>query len=104
MRSIIDEIANAETEAEKLRADAVAAARERVVQAKNDAEKRLNHAETNEREKTRKALEDADREGNALSESILADMRAEAEKQCAAADGKMDGAVSYLLEKVRGIV
>ena len=103
MRSIIDEIANAESTAEQLRQDALTDAREKIVQAKLDAEKQLASSEAREREETRRALEAADAEGAALSKAILTDMNEAAKEQCEAAYGRLDEAVTYLLRKVQGI-
>lgn len=103
MRSIIDEIADAESAAEQRRQDAQIEAREQIVQARLGAEKRLADAETRERDATREALLEADREGGALAASILTEMDAEAEQQCAAAADRLDQAVAYLLKKVQGL-
>lgn len=104
MRSIIDEIAEAESTAERMRQDALTDARERILQARNDAEKRLSAAESEERNCTRKALEEADQKGSELTAVILADLEGAANAQCEAADGKTDQAVAYLLGKVQGIL
>ena len=55
MRSIIDEIAQAEAQAEQIRQDAAVSARELLQKARVDAEQGLQSLNDEEREKTRLA-------------------------------------------------
>lgn len=103
MRSIIDEIAAAETQADEIRQNAVVAARELMLEKKNAADAAYAAQEGVEREKTRTALEQAENEGAALTKTILADLAETADQQCAAAAEKLPEAVAYLMKKVQGL-
>ena len=66
MRSIIDEIAQAEAQAEQIRQDAAVSARELLQKARVDAEQGLQSLNDEEREKTRLALNRRDGKAMAL--------------------------------------
>ena len=100
MRSIIEEVAAAEQQAEEIRQQAVAAAREAVSFAQADAETLLSDADIAERDKTREALANAEREGDAAAQGILQDMQKEADALCAKAHERTAEAVAYLMKKV----
>lgn len=101
MGSIIDQIAQAEAHAEQIRQDAAAAAKDSLIKARAEAAETMQSVEKTEREATRAALEQAEREGEALSAELLGQMDAQAEEICAAAEARVEGVVSYIIEKVR---
>lgn len=100
MHSIIDEIAEAEKQAEEIRQQAAAQARESISFAQADAATALSDAEIAERDKTRAALLQAEQDGDALAQTILSDMAKEADELCARARERSAEAVSYLVKKV----
>lgn len=100
MRSIIDEISAAEREAEEIRQQAAAAAREAISFAQADAETALSDADIAERDKTREALAKAEREGDAIAQQILLSMEQEADTLCAGARERSAEAVTYLVKRV----
>lgn len=101
MRSIIDEIALAEQQADQIRQQAVAAARERVSAAGEEAEKAMAVLDEAERLKTRNALEKAEQEGEGMAVELRARMEQDADALCRLAGGRVDACVDYLLKKVR---
>lgn len=103
MRSIIDEIARAEQQADEIRATAASSAREMISSAKAETEQALIQQESEEREKNRAALENAERDGAALAEELQKQIEAEADKLCSAAEKQVDSAIEYLLKKVQEI-
>lgn len=100
MRSIIDEIAAAELEADAIRQRAAAEARETLGFAQSDAETALSDAEIAERDKTREALQNAEYEGEAMAQKMLQDMEHEADALVEKARQRHADAVSYLVKKV----
>ncbi len=100
MRSIIDEIARAEADAEQIRQSAATALREQTVKAKADAQTRLTEIENAERNQTREALESAATDGDAMAKELLCKMTQDAEAVCGAANAKMTDAIDYLVKKV----
>ena len=100
MRSVIEEIAQAEQQAEEIRQNAAALARELTQKAKQDAVESLASLESDERAALASALETAKQQGERISKELLADMEQEADAVCNAASAKLDQAVSYLLDKV----
>ena len=100
MRSIIEEISEAERRADEIRQQAVLKAREDISFAQSDAEAALSDADRTGREATREALLAAERDGDAIAQTILDRMNGEAEQLCAAAEAHTEEAVQYLLKKV----
>lgn len=100
MRSIIDEIAAAEREADEIRQQAAARAREAISFAQADAETALSDAEIVERDKTREALLAAERDGDAVAQQILFSMEQEADALCQSACERAADAVAYLVKRV----
>ena len=103
MRSIIDEIAQAEAQADQIRQEAAAASRELLLKSRAEAEKALETLETAEREATRLALDKAEQDGKALAETIQKELSDAADAQCETARGRLDNAVNYLMQKVQEI-
>lgn len=101
MRSIIDEIAAAEQQADEIRLAAAASAREQIALANERAAKALSELDKAEREKTREALVAAERDGEIAATRMREDMAAEATKLCAEAEGRIDVAGNYLLQRVQ---
>ena len=100
MRSVIEEIAIAEQQAEEIRQNAALQARELTLKAKQDAEEALAKLENDARATLLAQLETAKQEGEHLSNELLAKMEREADATCLTASGKLDKAVDYLLHKV----
>lgn len=103
MRSIIDEIALAEEQADQIRQEAVSAARELLAASRVGAEEIYAHTEEEERDKMREAIAKAEEEGRQQAETILQELSNAADVQCEAARLKLEEAVSYLLQKVQEI-
>ncbi|MGN0784074.1 MAG: hypothetical protein ACI4MR_00260 [Candidatus Aphodomorpha sp.] len=103
MRSIIEEIAHAETEAEAIRQSAAAESRELIQKARADAEQETARLAEQEREKTRTALEKAEEDGKQLAQTIQQDLLAAADAQCSNAQQRVDEAIHYLMQKVQEI-
>ncbi len=104
MRSIIDEIAQAEGQADEIRRQAVAAGRERIAAVREESEKALAAMDETERDALRDALETAEREGEAEAKTLLASLHQEADALCARAEARLDDTVDYLLNRVRSEV
>ena len=100
MRSVIEEIANAEQQAEEIRQNAAIQARERTLQAKEDAQKALSRLEEEARETLQAELDKAKLEGERLSGNMLAQLEQEADALCKSANERLDKAVSYPVDKV----
>ena len=101
MRSIIDEIAAAEAQAEQIKQSAAASSRDLIAKAKADCEKTLTDLETQERDATRDALVKADADGKVLADKLQKQIAAEADVRCSAAGAKLGAAVEYLVKKVQ---
>lgn len=100
MRSVIEEIALAEQQAEEIRQSAAVQARELTQKAKQDAVEALAKLENEERAALSGALETAKQQGERISKDLLDQMEQESDAICKAASTKLDQAVSYLLDKV----
>lgn len=100
MRSVIEEIATAERQAEDIRVSAAAQARELSLQAREDAQAALFVLENESREAMQAELEKAKLEGESLSAELQKQLQSEADALCAQAAARLDGAVAYLLNKV----
>lgn len=100
MRSIIDEIALAEAQADEIRKEAAQKAREDLLNAKGEAESSMKQLGEAERELSRQALQKADSDGQKLSQEMLNGMLADADAQCDTARGRVDNAVAYLLGRL----
>ncbi|MEG1524228.1 MAG: hypothetical protein RRZ24_02365 [Clostridia bacterium] len=101
MRSIIEEIAEAELKAEEIRSSAVTKARDAIATAKEQAEKECATLIVNEREKTRDALEKSERNGEQITREMTEAMAHEADALCLKATACMSKTVDYLLKKVQ---
>lgn len=99
MRSIIDEIATAEEQAEQIRQNAVVQAREQTARAREEAEQALVALLAEEREKTELELGEARQTGERSAQSTISRMEQEADALCARADGKIEQAIAYLMDK-----
>lgn len=100
MRSIIDEISSAEAQAEQIRQEAAASARERTLSAAAEAEKRLSELEHCERDNLRTATFEAEQRGEMLANKTLAEMAALADADCLKAGEKLPETIDYLMKKV----
>lgn len=101
MRSIIEEIAVAEQEAEEIRRSAVASAREKTAKASDEAEAALKDLHEEQRLAMADALKQAELDGEQLAKGLADSMDAAADAACAAAEQRLDDTVSYLMRKVR---
>lgn len=100
MRSVIEEIAAAERQAEETRQNAAAQARELTLKAKEDAKGALSQLESDARTALQAELETAKQEGERLSGDMRVRLEQEADTLCTQATGRLGQAVSYLLDKV----
>lgn len=101
MRSIIDEIAEAEKQADEIRATAVNQGREQIAAANGAAAKALEELEASEREKTRQALMDAEQQGEQAAQEMKRRMSQEADTLCKNAEAHLTETVDELMNKVR---
>ncbi len=100
MDSMIDKIRAAEQQAEDIRAQAAADARDMAARAREESAERLIRAAEEERQKTREALARAEEDGKVLSTQVLARAREIVTREEAAARAKLPDAVAYLMERV----
>ena len=100
MRSVIDEIAVAEQQAEEIRLTAAAEAREMTQKAREDAKSALAALEQAQRDEARAQMERARKQGETLSKEMLSKLEQEADAVCARAQAKLPEAIAYLLNKV----
>ena len=100
MDSMIDKIRAAEKQAEDIRAQGLADARDMAARAREEAAERLAAAAEAERQKTREALVKAEEEGKVLSGQVLAQARDAVAREEKAARAKIADAVAYLMERV----
>ena len=100
MDSMIDKIRAAEQQAEDVRAQAAADARDMAARAREEAAERLIAAAEAERQKTREALAKAEENGKVLARQVLAEAREVVAREEAAARAKLPDAVAYLMERV----
>jgi len=100
MRSIIDEIATAEEQAEQIRQGAAAQARDMTAKAREQAEHALLEAAESERSKTEAELEESRLSGEQIAKDAVVAYEREAQELCTRAEGKVERAVAYLVEKV----
>lgn len=101
MRSIIDEIAAAEQQADEIRAAAATDAREQTLAATEEVARALEQLDADAREQLRAALEKAERDGEALAKRLADGYEADADALCAQAEGMVKAAIDYLLKKVQ---
>lgn len=104
MRSIIDEIAQAEAEADRIRSEAALNAKEIIQRAHRQSEENDKVFEQEERESLRDALNNAEIKGAELAKDISVSAKAAAEQVCEKAAAKLPGAVDYIVGKVREFV
>ena len=100
MRSIIDEIAAAEEQAEQIRANAALQAREETAKAREQAQQALAALAAQEREASENMRANAQSQGEQRAKETLAGMIREADELCARADGRVESAVAYLVDQV----
>ena len=100
MRSIIDEIAVAEEQAEQIRQNAALQAREETAKAREQAQQALAALAASEREATERATEQAHRQGEQSAKETLSRMESEADDLCARANEKVELAVAYLVNRI----
>ena len=98
MRSIIDEIATAEEQAEQIRQNAAQQAREETAKAREQAEQALSALAAQEREATERMQSEAQRMGEQSAKETLDGMIREADTLCARANQNIDRAVAYLVD------
>ena len=99
MRSIIDEIAAAEDQAEQIRQSAVLQSREETAKAREQAEKALSALTAQEREATERMRSEAQQQGEQRAQETLTGMIREADELCAHAEKNVDRAIAYLLDR-----
>ena len=104
MPNMLERIAEAEQQADRMIEEANAAARERVTGAKAEAEQAVADALKAERQKTADALAAAETQGEANAKEILAAVEADKAAVRAAALDRLPEAVSYLMERVKATV
>lgn len=104
MRSMIEEITQAETDAVRIRQEAVSSAKDAVQKARAKIAEDDVLFEENEREALRRALEKAEVEGAASAEQSSENIKKDAEEVCKAARSKLPQAIDYILGKVRDSV
>ncbi|MDR1620682.1 MAG: hypothetical protein LBS18_08495 [Clostridiales bacterium] len=100
MHSIIEEITLVEQQANKLRQDAVAAAREQVAAARIKKEKELAALDEDLRLKLDEAVRQAEQQGESASAEILQKRADESKAACDKARAHMPAAVDYIMERV----
>lgn len=101
MPSIIDRITKAEADAEAIKREAAAKAREAIAEAGNEAQQLLAAVREQGRGELLAAQARAETEGKELAEGIRREKAAEADKVCAGARSHMQEAVSHILGKVK---
>ncbi len=99
MRSIIDEIATAEEQAEQIRQSAVQQAREETAKAREQAEQALAALASQEREATERMQSEAQQMGEQSAKETLDGMIREADALCVRANQNVDRAIAYLVDK-----
>lgn len=99
MRSIIDEIANAEDQAEQIRQNAALQAREDTAKAREQAQQSLVALTAYERETTERETQQAHSVGEQNAKETLERMEREADELCARANARVERAVVYLVER-----
>jgi vacuolar-type H+-ATPase subunit H len=100
MRSVIDEIAAAERQADEIRSSAAASARELTLKAREEAQQAISELEKSERDLAQTRMESARAKGEHASSELLARLEQEADELCRRADGRLDKAVAYLVDRV----
>lgn len=100
MRTMLERIADAERQADRILEEANQRAKEQIAAARDEAGIAVERASEAEREKTARALAAAEAEGNALKETILASVRTEIETVREHAETRLFDAVAYLTERI----
>lgn len=100
MRSIIDEIAAAEEQAEQIRLNAVQQAREETANAREQAQQSLAALAAQDREASEHMRSEAQNRGEQRARETLVGMTREADELCARAGSRVESAIAYLVEKV----
>lgn len=100
MQTMMERIAEAEQQADRILEEANAGAKDRVAAAREEAEHAFAASQEFERAKTAEAKETAERLGRQQAEEILVSVRgeiADLKRQC---EAKIPKAVSYILERI----
>lgn len=100
MQAMMEQIALTESEAEQIRMQAAAEAKELIARAKTQAEKAIVEADEREREKTKAAQQQAQIDGAALCDALLSDAKVRIVTDRAEAEKNIPSAVKYLVERV----
>ncbi len=104
MPTMLERIAEAEKQADRMIEEANAAARDQIANAKAEAEDAVAEALKAERQKTADAIAAAEAEGESNAKAILASVDADKAAVRAAALDRLPEAVSYLMERVKATV
>ncbi len=100
MPSLIESIKEAEVKAAGIRRDAIAQARDMVLQAEIDAGAQLVRVAGECRLKLVSAREEAEYEGRSIAQDIVSRRAGEAENMCKKAGKNLDKAASYIFERL----
>ena len=100
MRTMLERIAEAEQQADKIIEEANAKAREQVAAAKTEAEAAVAQELDAERRKTAQSLANAEERGKALRDEIITSVRKEIDEARTTAVNKLPDTVSYLMERI----
>lgn len=100
MPSLIESIKEAEVKAAGIRRDALAQARDMVLQSEIDAGAQLARVADECRLKLVSAREEAEYEGRSIAQDIVSRRTSEAEDMCKKAGKNLDKAASYIFERL----
>ena len=100
MPSLIESIKEAEAKAAGIRRDALAQARDMVLQAEIDAGAQLSRVADECRLKLVSAREEAEYEGRSIAQDIVSRRANEAGNMCKRAEKNLDKAASYIFERL----
>jgi vacuolar-type H+-ATPase subunit H len=97
---MLERIAEAEQQADKIIEEANIKAREQIASAKAEAEAAVAQELDAERRKTVQSMANAEERGKELRDEIIAAVRAEISEARTAAENKLSDTVSYLMERI----
>ncbi|MBR0081381.1 MAG: hypothetical protein IJP98_01425 [Clostridia bacterium] len=100
MQTMMERIAEAEQQADRLLEEANTSARDRIAAAKEEAESSYSASQDFERAKTVEAKALAERRGEQIAAEILADVSKEIDAVRTASEAKIPDATAYLLERI----
>ncbi|MBR3179746.1 MAG: hypothetical protein IKF49_09610 [Clostridia bacterium] len=100
MSTMLERIAEAEQQADKIIEEANIKAREQIASAKAEAEAAVAQELDAERRKTVQSMANAEERGKELRDEIIAAVRAEISEARTAAENKLPETVSYLMERI----